>query len=143
MPHYPSTSAVSERLCSIYIRNIYALRSEVLLVSLLIVTDLNYIKHKYSVCRLSTDAQKKQKYLDNEALARMKDLVDGAGLNCLWRATDNGSWLTAILQRLNGTELSREELQDNLLLQYGIFPLNLPTECDGCGKKLLVTHDLL
>ena len=100
----------------------------------------HYVKHKYSVCRLSTDAQKQQKYLENEALDRMKDLVDGAGFNCLWRATDNGSWLTAILQRPNGTELSRGEFQDNLLLQYGLLPLNLPTDCDGCGKKLLVTH---
>ena len=68
--------------------------------------------------------------------------MDGAGLNCLQKATDNGAWLTDIPHCLNGTELSWEEFQDNLLLQYGIVSLNLPTECDVRGKKLLVPHAL-
>ena len=41
---------------------------------------------------------------------------------------------------LSGMELSREEFQDNLLLRYGILPLNLPIDCDGCGKMLLMLH---
>ena len=52
-------------------------------------------------------------------------------------------WLTAIPHCLNGTYLSWEKLQENLLLWYGIVLLNLPTDCDGCGKKFLVAHDLL
>ena len=47
-----------------------------------------------------------------------------------------------ITKRLNGMALSREELQDNLLLWYVIVTLTLPTECDGCGYKLLVPHNL-
>ena len=43
---------------------------------------------------------------------------------------------------LNGKKWSREEFQYNLLLQYGILPLNLPTDCDGCGKKFSVPHAL-
>ena len=51
-------------------------------------------------------------------------------------------WITAIPDRLNGTELSWEESQYNLLLWYGILPLNLLTDCDGCGNKFLVKNDL-
>ena len=35
-----------------------------------------------------------------------------------------------------------EEFQDNILLQYGIVPLKLPTYCDICGKKFLVPNVL-
>ena len=70
-----------------------------------------------------------------------KKLMDRSELNGLRRATENGAWLTAIPNCLNGTELSREEFQDNLLLWYGIVPLNLPVDCDGCGKNFLVPHD--
>ena len=45
-----------------------------------------------------------------------KELVDGAGLNRLRRAMDNGAWFMAIPHRLNGIVLSWEEFQDNLLL---------------------------
>ena len=49
-------------------------------------------------------------------LTRLKELADKVGLNCLRQATDNGTWLTTIPNFLNGTELSREEFKDNLLL---------------------------
>ena len=68
--------------------------------------------------------------------------MDRVVLNCLWRVTESGTWLTAIPYCLNGMELSREEFQDNLLLRYGIVPLKLPTDCDGCRKEFSVTHDL-
>ena len=73
---------------------------------------------------------------------RRKDLVDGAVLNRLQRAIENGAWLTAIHHRLKGAKFSWEEYQENLLLRYGIVPLKLPTDCDGCGKKFLVPHAL-
>ena len=34
-------------------------------------------------------------------------------------------------------------MQGNIILRYGIIPLNLPTDCDGCGKKFSVPHALL
>ena len=77
-----------------------------------------------------------------KALTRRKDMTDRAGLSFLRWAMENGTWLTVITQSLNGTELSREEFQDNIFLRYGIVPLNLPTDCDGCGKRFLVPHDL-
>ena len=48
----------------------------------------------------------------------------------------------AIPQPLNSPELSREEFQYNMLIRYGIFTLNLPTYCDGCGKKFAVPHSI-
>ena len=42
----------------------------------------------------------------------------------------------------NITEWSREEFQDNLILRYGIVPLNPPTDCDGCVKNFSVPHAL-
>ena len=88
------------------------------------------------------DAQKQWECLEIEVLTRRKKVSDGAGLNLIRRATENCSWLMAITQRLNVTELSREEFQDNILLWYGIIPLNLPTDCDGYGKNFSVPHAL-
>ena len=75
-------------------------------------------------------------------LSRRKDLADGAGLNRLRRSMENGVWITAIPHRLNVTELSWEEFEDNILLRYGIVPLNLSTDCDGCGQKFSVPYAL-
>ena len=47
-----------------------------------------------------------------------------------------------ILHCLNVTGLSREELQDSILLQNSIMLLNPYTDCDGFGKRFLVPHDL-
>ena len=116
--------------------------SEVLIGSLIGGTSLNYISHKECIHRASADRQKQRKFSETKALTIWKELMDRAGLNCLWRSAENGVWITSTPHRLNGMELSREEFQDNILLLYGIVPLNLPTECDGCGKKLLVPHAL-
>ena len=54
----------------------------------------------------------------------------------------NGACLSAVHHRLNGTEFSREEFQDNLRLRYGLMPQEIPATCDGCGKKFLIEHAL-
>ena len=54
----------------------------------------------------------------------------------------NGAWLSAVPHRLNGAELSREELRDNLRLRYGLMLQDIPVTCDGCGKKFSVEHAL-
>ena len=74
-----------------------------------------HVVHKGCVRRTSADGQRQQDFFVTAALTRQKDLADGKGLNCLPRATKNVSWITAIPHCLNGTELSREELQDNIL----------------------------
>ena len=38
----------------------------------------------------------------------------------------NGAWLSAVPNRLNDTELSQEEFQDNLRLRYGLMPQGIP-----------------
>ena len=62
--------------------------------------------------------------------------------NRLHRAIRNGSWLSAVPHRLNGTELSREKFRDNLRLGYGLMPQDIPATCDGCGKKFLIENAL-
>ena len=116
--------------------------SEVLVDALPGGTKLKYVSHKRCVIRVSADGQKQQGFLEKAALKRRKELADRAELNSFWRAMENGAWLTAIPHHLNSMELSREEFQDNLLLCYGIVPLNLITDCDGCGKKFSVPHAL-
>ena len=54
----------------------------------------------------------------------------------------NGAWLSTVPQRLNGTELSQEELRGNLCLIYGMIPQYIPATCDGCGKRFLIEHAL-
>ena len=55
-----------------------------------------------------------------------KYLSGGQEMNRLHRATRNGSWLSSVPHLLNGTELSQEELQDNLRLRYGLMPQDIP-----------------
>ena len=39
-------------------------------------------------------------------------------------------------------ELSREEFRDNLRLRYRLMPQDIPTTCDGCGKKFSIENAL-
>ena len=43
---------------------------------------------------------------------------------------------------VNGTELESHEWRDALLLRYCLGPPDLPTYCDGCQAKLLISHAL-
>ena len=115
---------------------------KVLVGSLLGGTDLNFVAHKGCVRRASADGRKQQEFLEKASLTRQKDQEDGSGLNRLRKETENGGFLTDITHHLNSTEVSWEEFQENLLLRYGIVNLNLPTDCDVYGKKLLVPHAL-
>ncbi len=58
----------------------------------------------------------------------------------LERMGETGAWLLAIPYRFDGTELSREEFQDNLAICYGLRPRGLPECCDGCNKPFSVEH---
>ena len=75
-------------------------------------------------------------------LARQKELAGFQERNRLHVVTRNGAWLSAVLHRLNSTELSQEEFQDNLCLRYGLMPKDIPATCDGCGKRFLIEHAL-
>ena len=60
----------------------------------------------------------------------------------LKRSSQTGSWLTVTPNRLNGTLLSADEFRDNLRIRYGLDPLNLQSECDGCYQRFSVEHAL-
>ncbi len=60
----------------------------------------------------------------------------------LERMGETGAWLSAIPNCFEGTELSREEFQDNLAIRYGLRPRGLPECCDGCNEPFLVEHGL-
>ena len=50
--------------------------------------------------------------------------------------------LSAVLHRLNVTELSQEEFRDNLCLGYGLMLEDIPATCNGCGKRFPIEHSL-
>ena len=52
-------------------------------------------------------------------------------------------WLSAIPHRINGAELSQEELQDNLCLIYWLMPWDISATCDCSIKKFFIDHVLL
>eukprot|EP00804_Cyclotella_cryptica_P019798 CCRYP_009693-RA/>CCRYP_009693-RA protein AED:0.29 eAED:0.30 QI:0/0/0/1/0/0.14/7/0/1059 len=60
----------------------------------------------------------------------------------LERMMETGAWLTAIPDRMSGTELSLQEWHDNISLRYGMVPRGLPRKCDGCGAGFTVEHGL-
>ena len=82
--------------------------SEVLVDSLLRGSDLNYLAHKYCTNIFSADGQKQRDYSKIEMLTIGNNLADGEEFNGLRSATENGAWIAAIPQRLNGKELSRK-----------------------------------
>ena len=75
-------------------------------------------------------------------LARQKELAGGQERNRLHRATRNGVWISYVPHRLNSTDLSREEFRDNLCLRYRLVPQDIPTTCNGCGKRFLIEPSL-
>ena len=60
----------------------------------------------------------------------------------LQRETKTGAWLTVQPSTVNGTELGAQEWCDALFLRYGLDPPDLPTHCDVCQDKFLISHAL-
>jgi hypothetical protein len=58
------------------------------------------------------------------------------------RAERTGAWLSVPPSIVNGTELSRREFRDALLMRYGITPPDLPKRCDGCDANFTLQHAL-
>ncbi len=58
----------------------------------------------------------------------------------LAQAEEVGAWLTRLPSRMEGTQSTFAEWHDNLNLRYGLLPLGLPQQCDGCGENASVEH---
>ena len=43
---------------------------------------------------------------------------------------------------VNGTDLGGQEWRETLFLRYGLEPPDLPTHCDGCQTKFLISYAL-
>ena len=75
-----------------------------------------------------------------EDLDRLTELAGGQYRNRIHRAMRNGAWISAVPQCLNVTELSWEELWDNIRLRYGLMSQDIPATCDVCGKRFYIKH---
>ncbi|KAL7480493.1 hypothetical protein ACHAW6_006188 [Cyclotella cf. meneghiniana] len=56
--------------------------------------------------------------------------------------TTAGAWLSTIQKRFSGTKLTTDDLLDNIAIQCGQRPANLPDQCNGCGAGLTLEHGL-
>jgi hypothetical protein len=81
--------------------------------------------------------------IDNEMLALERWGRDNAsmrrrdGRNC-----SNGAWLTVVPNKLNGTDLARDEWRDSARLRYNEAPQGMQSHCDGCNSGMSVEHAL-
>jgi hypothetical protein len=103
---------------------------------------LNAKAHKACVREAGNQAckarlNKEETYLNGLKLGGGRKMA-----KCLDRMGETGAWLSAIPNRFDGTELSREEFQDNLAIRYGLRPRGLLERCDGCNEPFLVEHGL-
>ena len=93
---------------------------------------LNYVGHRECIRKASQTAQLSKRSVELAKIYKRQEQAGDQEKNQLHRATRNGSWISAVPHRLNGTELSQEKFRDNLCLRYGLMPQNIPATCDGC-----------
>jgi len=58
------------------------------------------------------------------------------------RAKEGGDWLNMMPRYKNNNVLGEGEFRDGLLMRYMSEPSDLPSHCDGCGKKFGLKHAL-
>ena len=51
-------------------------------------------------------------------------------------------WINVVPRTANNSVLGKDEFRDMIMLRYQITPKDLPTVCDGCGKKHSLHHAL-
>jgi hypothetical protein len=83
---------------------------------------------QYAVeARQAVAESKKDKVAEEERdLERILSTKTAFATRRLQRAKSTGVWLTAMPNRLNGTDLTAEEFRDSLHLRYGITPWASP-----------------
>ena len=100
------------------------------------------VGHRACVCRVSLLEICEKMHIKIGDTSRQNELTGVQYWNRLHRETGNGAWLSSVPHRLNGTELSWDEFQDNLCLRHGLMPQEILATCNGCGKKFLIEHFL-
>ncbi len=68
-------------------------------------------------------------------LKRLCDQVRQADSRRIVKAKETGIWDTAMSSSLNGTELSADELCDNLWIKFGLTSVSLPHRSEECGGR--------
>ena len=79
-----------------------------------------YIRHRNSINYIRLLLGAMDKIMATEVLRMCKE-------------TETSAWITLHLYKSNGTGFKVQEWMYNILLHYGIAPLDLPHRCDGCG----------
>ena len=51
-------------------------------------------------------------------------------------------WLTVLLLRQEGYDMSATQFRDQLAIRYHRVPIGLPAQCDGCGASFSLQHGL-
>ena len=105
-------------------------------------TDFDLGEHREAVKQATTGARD-MRVMAEEAFCENRARKKGTRERWrLKRAMHTGIWLSCVPSRLNNTEVSQEEWDDNIRLKYNLKPTNMPELCDGCGCKLTVEHAL-
>jgi hypothetical protein len=98
--------------------------------------------HKACVCEAGYQTCKARLKEEEAYLDGLKASGGRKMAKPLERMSKTGAWLSAIPNHFDGTELSREEFQDNLAIRYGLRPRGLPECCNGCNQPFSVEHGL-
>ncbi len=103
---------------------------------------LNAEAHKATVKAAGNEACRARLKGEQDTLDGLKERGGRKIAKRLERMGKTGAWLSVIPNRFDGTELTREEFQDNLAICYGLHPRGLPERCDGCNKPFTVEHGI-
>ncbi len=92
---------------------------------------LNAEAHKAVVKAARNAACKARLKGEEESLEGLKSSGGRKMAKHLGQMGETRAWLSDIPNHFDGTELSREEFQDNLAICYGLSPRGLPERCNG------------
>jgi len=103
---------------------------------------LNAETHKAVVKAAKSEARTARLKEEQVNLDGLKESGGRKVAKHLERMGKMGAWLSVIPNRFDGTELSREEFQDNLAIHNGMRPRGLPERCNGCNEPFTVEHGI-
>ena len=105
-------------------------------------TDLSLVEHKKTVRVALAEARTVKKDEEKVVVTEQKSWASAKEKKRLDWILGCGLWLTRLLSRFEGNQVTGEEWHNNLSLQYGLWPTNLPQQCNECGINFSVEHTL-